>query len=151
LKWKVENDRYCAVGRPSYEASYRPVKIPLGIEVSLAKDLDRFFPGLRRYLGYHGRAVLPTYNQRQFSKSVWDIKVGGVRAVANWIVSYPTLLDALSGTAGPSNDCELSFRIKRGIAKEQNKLKDVLDAAVDVMESLHAVGWDTGVHGTAQT
>ena len=33
LKWKVENDRYCSVGRASYSATYRPVS-PEELDIS---------------------------------------------------------------------------------------------------------------------
>ena len=149
LKWKIENDRYCAVGRPTYEATWHPVELPTGLYDY--KSTEKCFPGLWSWLGID-RFPLPEYNHRSFSKSVYDVTFGGVRGVANFVVTYNSLLDALTGGES-AVECELSFRVKRQSAAaettdegKERVLKNALNAAVAVSELLHANGWDTGVH-----
>lgn len=145
LKWKIENDRYCNVGRASYEALYHPVKLHHKV-INTRDHVEAFFPGLWRYFGYRRRNVLPLFNQRAFAKSVWDMRVAGLRGVLNWVVSYPSLLDALSGSA-TAVGCELSMRLKREWAEKDEKLLELaLNQAVNVFERMHKDGWDTGVH-----
>jgi hypothetical protein len=106
--------------------------------------VERFFPGLAEYLGCSRRAALPLYNRRFFSKSVWDVAVGGVPGLVNWVVAYPSLLDALTG--GPTAaECELSFRLKRR-AMEARGGRGALDALAAAAQALHDAGWDTGQH-----
>ena len=150
LKHKIENDRYCSEGRATYEAMYRPVKLSPPT-VRDYKCAERCFPGIWDFFGLDPSGVLelPEYNRRSFSKSVWDIKVAGVPGVANWVVSYPTLLDALTGGAILNTECELSFRVKRLCAEsigEEDALKEALIAAAGVSQAMHNAGWDTGVH-----
>lgn len=149
-KWKIENDRYCAIGRASYEVMVRPVSLKIGSVMSLERSVHRCFPGMWSYLGYDRSAVLPEYNRRAFSKSVWDVHMGGVSGVVNWVASYANELDALTGSS-TALECELSFRVKRGNARTKNELENALTKVVWVSESLHAGGWDTGVHGSRST
>lgn len=150
MKYKIENDRYCSEGRPTYEAMYRPVRLsPPGIHSY--KSTERCYPGAWEFFGLDpsGALELPEYNRRSFSKSVWDTNVAGVPGVANFVVSYPRLLDALTGGAVVGMECEISFRVKRGCAEQlgrEDVLKDALAAIVNVSEAMHAAGWDTGVH-----
>jgi hypothetical protein len=152
LKWKIENDRYCTEGRPTYEANYHPVKFKSTDGVRYFKDTERCFRGLWEFLRINQGLELPEYNRRAFSKSVWDLKVAGLPGVVNWVVTYPTLLDALTGGATAAG-CELSLRLKRTSADEkggEKMLKDALKYAVLYMEALHNSGWDTGVHSPSQ-
>jgi hypothetical protein len=154
LKWKIENDRYCTESRPTYEANFRPVKIKGTSGIRSFNDTERCFPGLWKFLKMNPEdgLDLPEYNRRSFSKSVWDIKVTGVPGVVNWVASYPTLLDALTG-GETAAVCELSLRLKRASAEKRDGealLKEALNDTVLLMEALHDNGWDTGVHGTYQ-
>jgi hypothetical protein len=150
LKWKIENDRYCTESRPTYEANYHPVNFKKSNGIRSFKDTERCFPGLWEFLKMNPKdgLELPEYNRRSFSKSVWDINVSGIHGVVNWVASYPTLLDALTG-GETATECELSLRLKRASATEKGgevELKNALNYAVLIMEALHDNGWDTGVH-----
>lgn len=152
LKWKIENDRYCTESRASYEVMYRPVKIKARNGIRTFKETKQCFPGLWEFLKMDPKSglELPEYNRRSFSKSVWDIQVASLPGVVNWVASYPTLLDALTGGV-TATECELSLRLKRASAGAKDReanLKDALKYAVLMMEALHDNGWDTGVHGT---
>ena len=108
--------------------------------------MDKFFPGLAGYMCYSRRSTLPEYGRRVFSKSVWDVSVGGVQGVANWVIAYPTLLDALEG-APTGRGCELSIRLKRRDAGGRDGgAEPALHALAGVMQAMHDAGWDTGVH-----
>lgn len=104
---------------------------------------------------------------------MWDVSIGRVQGVANWVVAYSSLLDALTGgTTGVA--CEMSFRLKREDIERAHGTDAVnppLDAMASVCQALHdlgelfkyfigifywdifnclgthdAAGWDTGVH-----
>lgn len=121
----------------------------------ISAEVETYFPGLWQYLGYPRHAQLPPYNQRYFSKSVWDAEVSGVPAIVNWVISYPSLLDALTG-GGAGFECELSIRVQRRKAEEvdcgKNRcLEPILKDVARACEALHDAGWDTGVHGGARS
>lgn len=148
LKWKLENDRYCSIGRATYEANYHPVRLsPYPGKLVSYEEVEDCFPSLWDFLGYEQDTFpLPDYNYRAFSKTVYDIKINSnVSGVANFVISYPRLLDALTGGDG-AVECELSFRLKRKRAENERALDQALQAVVHIMEKLHADGWDTGVH-----
>jgi hypothetical protein len=153
LKWKIENDRYCTESRPAYEANYHPVKFKNSNGIRSFKDTEQCFPGLWKFLKLPNKQdglELPEYNRRSFSKSVWDVQVAGLPGVVNWVATYPTLLDALTG-GGTAVECELSLRLKRSSVKDgggEVELKRALNVVIQVMETLHNNGWDTGVHDT---
>jgi len=151
LKWKIENDRYCAQGMPSYEANYHPVKFKSTDSVRYFKPTEQCFHGLWEFLKINQGLALPEYSDpRAFAKSVWDIEINGLPGVVNWVATYPTLLDALTG-GETAAACELSLRVKRASADGkggENQLKDALKQVVLYMETLHDNGWDTGVHST---
>lgn len=162
LKFKIENDRYCSQGRATYEAMFRPVDVSHD-EISTIDTSNACFPGLSEYVHWSQSPsrtlTLPEYNRRSFSKSVWDVDVKGVAGVVNWVATYDTLLDALTG-GGNAVECELSFRLKNQSKGDDvhdgphsihrhhkgGELKEALDALVAVCDELHAKGWDTGVH-----
>jgi hypothetical protein len=76
MKWKIENDHYCAVSRASYEVLYHPLG-RTDVDPSSLKGSMAFFPRLRRYLGYKRwqGEELPLYKAKHFSKTVWDVEV----------------------------------------------------------------------------
>lgn len=150
MKWKIENDRYCKIGKVSYEAMYRPVDIPKDFEISYAGDLDIFFPNLRHFLRYRAKKRLPVIRRRHFSKSVWDVQVGGVSGIANFNINYPTVSEALSGAAGDDRECQLSLRLKRHTVKYQDDLDKSLHAIVSSMDAMHAAGWDSKLSGSKE-
>lgn len=154
LKWKIENDCYCTRSLPSYEANYLPVKIKNANGIRSFKETEQCFPGIWEFLKMNPKdgLELPEYNKRTFSKSVWDINVAGLPGVVNWVASYSTLLDALTGGVTAA-ECELSLRLKRASAEEMGgdkRLHDALRYIVLYMEVLHNNGWDTGVHSSSQ-
>ena len=147
LKWKIENDRYCGVGRASYEMMYHPAVLRRK-SMSHAECVDQCFPGLWGYFGYDRQVKLPEMVYRTFSKSVWDAKINGVPAVINWVAKYPSLWTAVTG-APSALSCELSFRVKRKDAKDNDDLRDALGGTVSLCDTMHEAGWDTGEHGVS--
>ena len=63
----------------------------------VCSGVGEYFPGLPAYLGISANMQLPKYNDRIFSKSVWDILVAGVKGVANLVMAYPNTECALAG------------------------------------------------------
>lgn len=148
LKWKIENDRYCGVGRASYEMMYRPAVMRRKC-MRHAQCVDQCFPGLWDYFGYDRHVKLPEMVYRTFSKSVWDADINGVPAVINWVAKYPSLWTAVTGSPSALS-CELSFRVKRKDAKDNDDLHEALEATVSLCDNMHAAGWDTGEHGVGR-
>ena len=57
----------------------------------------RFFRHAPRQLGLPPDMRLPIYAQREFSKSVWDMRVAGVRGVVNLVLIFADQHSSLAG------------------------------------------------------
>lgn len=60
-----------------------------------------FFGHVPKLLGVPADMRLPVYSQREYSKSVWDMEVKGVRGVVNLVLIFPDQLSSLTGMAQP--------------------------------------------------
>ena len=61
-----------------------------------------FFRHVPKLLGVPADLRLPVYSQREYSKSVWDMEVQGVRGVVNLVLIFPDQLSSLIGIAQPA-------------------------------------------------
>ena len=59
--------------------------------------VQSFFKHLPKLLGVPVEMQLPIYNRREYSKSVWDVEVQGIRGVVNLVLSFPDQQSSLAG------------------------------------------------------
>ncbi|BDA47653.1 hypothetical protein COCOBI_10-5040 [Coccomyxa sp. Obi] len=147
LKVKVENDVYCTyANRANSEFKYSPV--PSNTNITTLAGVSEYFPDLPRFLGLPADFGLPLYSRRSFSKSVWDIKIKGVKGVANLVMNYPNVQAALLGSGAVS--AELSFRLKRKDIEAvhsagDDQYYDAVDEVIKLCELLHDEHWDQDI------
>lgn len=59
--------------------------------------VERFFKHVPHQLGLPSDMTLPIYTKREYSKSVWDMQLHGVRGVVNLILIFKDQKSSLAG------------------------------------------------------
>lgn len=71
----------------------------MGMTTNMQAGVQRFFEHLPRLLDVPAEMELPIYSRREFSKSVWDMEVRGIRGVVNLVLNFPDQESSLAGLA----------------------------------------------------
>ena len=69
----------------------------IGMTTNMQAGVQGFFEHLPRLLDVPGEMELPIYSRREYSKSVWDMEVRGIRGVVNLVLNFPDQESALAG------------------------------------------------------
>ena len=91
-----------------------------------------FFKHVPHQLGLPGNMTLPVYTQREYSKSVWDMQLHGVRGVVNLVLIFDDQESSLAGAA-------LLLNLQKWPMKETLSLSSVKVALQQVSASLCVV------------